>query len=207
MFDAASLRARLEETLAVRRPRVIGDDACDARAAVALILRAGPGNLPQAGAEVPGAEVLFVRRADAPGDPWSGHTALPGGRVSSADRNLMETARRETREETGLDLAPADFLGRLDDIHPLNAHLPSIAVTPFVAWPGGAGVVRESPELAGHVWIPVGALLDPTFRSWYRPPRLRERAYPAIAYAGEVIWGLTFKIVEDFLSRLECDAR
>ena len=40
------------------------------RAAVALVLRDGPS----------GIELLFIRRADHPEDPWSGQMAFPGGR-------------------------------------------------------------------------------------------------------------------------------
>ncbi|MCB9668765.1 MAG: NUDIX hydrolase [Alphaproteobacteria bacterium] len=30
-------------------------------------------------------QVLFIRRADKQGDPWSGHVGLPGGHVQSGE--------------------------------------------------------------------------------------------------------------------------
>ena len=57
------------------------------RAAVALIFRAGESGMP---------ELLFIRRADYPADPWSGQVAFPGGREESGDVNLANTAIRET---------------------------------------------------------------------------------------------------------------
>ena len=59
---------------------------------LAAILREGPES----------AEVLFIRRSEQPGDPWSGHMAFPGGRQAPTDRELLDTARRETLEEIGL---------------------------------------------------------------------------------------------------------
>ena len=64
------------------------------RAAVAVILRERDGAL----------EVLVIRRAERAGDRWSGHAALPGGKVSESDTSIDDTALRETLEEVGLDL-------------------------------------------------------------------------------------------------------
>ncbi|MEP6687797.1 MAG: NUDIX domain-containing protein, partial [Gemmatimonadales bacterium] len=76
--------------------------------------------------------VLLIRRADRAGDPWSGHMALPGGRREETDPDLVATAVRETFEEVGLSLAPADLLGSLDDVVPRTPVLPPIAVRPYV---------------------------------------------------------------------------
>ena len=55
-------------------------------AAVAAILRQAPSGL----------EVLFIKRAERDGDPWSGHMAFPGGRREPHDSDLYSTALRET---------------------------------------------------------------------------------------------------------------
>jgi len=183
----------LRQALAERpADRIPGTD-CEMRAAVTLILRS-----PAAGEDGP--EALFVRRAEVPGDPWSGHVALPGGRRDPDDEDLLETARRETLEETGLRLGREDCLGRLDDILPWSRHLPAICVTPFVVWLGSAQEVRENHELAGHLWVPLSALSNPACRITLVRPSARE--FPAIDYEGDVIWGLTFAILEDFLAVL-----
>lgn len=186
----APLPAGLARRLAVRPGRRVPDEPGVARAAVALVLRPA--------AE---AEALFVHRADRPADPWAGHVALPGGRADPGDVDLLDTARRELREETAIELDRADVLGRLDDIRPVSAHLPPVAVTPFVAWLDRPVRVRESAELAGHFWVPVSTLQDPGRRTTLRRAGPPERLFPAIAYGERAIWGLTFRIVEDFLER------
>ena len=59
-----------------------------------------------------GQHLLLLRRAHNPLDPWSGHIALPGGRLESGE-SLLETARRETFEETGIILDDAHCIGSL----------------------------------------------------------------------------------------------
>lgn len=169
------------------------------RAAVTLLLTPEP--------EFPDqVEALFALRAEVEGDPWSGHVALPGGREDPGDADLYETARREMREETAIELPRSAFVGRLDDLHPLSAHLPSIMVSPFVAWLPERPVIDENYELAGHVWIPLAELADPERRSSFVRPEPEPREFETIEYAGATVWGMTLAIVDDFLRRL-CASR
>jgi 8-oxo-dGTP pyrophosphatase MutT (NUDIX family) len=186
-------QGRLRQALVKRPADRIPETECSTRAAVTLILRA-----PKGSGEAP--EALFVRRAEVEGDPWSGHVALPGGRRDPVDMDLLDTARRETLEETGIRLERADYLGRLGEIHPRSRHLPSICVTPFVAWLDGDQEILVNHELTDHVWIPVPTLRDPEFRSTLRLEEPAVREFPSIDYEGHVIWGLTFAILEDFLT-------
>ena len=192
-LDADRLRARLAE----RTPRAVGPGDADRRAAVTMLLTPEP----SAPEEI---EALFAIRAEVEGDPWSGHVALPGGREEPDDTDLLETALRELREETGIPLRRESCVGRLDDLHPRAVHLPSIAVTPFVAWLPERPDVRENYELAGHVWIPVTELAADRRASYERPATggSPARVFDSIEYAGVRVWGLTLAVVEDFLRRV-----
>lgn len=213
-----SLRERIVAALASHEPSAIPDDRCDVRAAVALVLRAAlpedEGRASGRGAARPEgtggrgtagtAELLFVQRAEVDRDPWSGHMALPGGRKGAEDPDLLATALRETREETSLPLREEDVLGRLDDVHPLSRRLPSIAVTPYVAWYEGRTPVRGNHEVRDHVWIPLPVLTGPGHRSTFRLERGRGTVtFPTIEYEAYTIWGLTFEIVAGFLRILQ----
>jgi len=185
---AASLGERPGEQLALSDPL--------RRAAVALILRLG-----EAGA----LEFLLIRRAEYAGDPWSGQVALPGGRREPADASLAETAIRETREETGIDLAAhGRLLGRLDELQPSNPVLPAIAIAPYVAVLAGAAVTTLSAEVSGSFWVPLAALREA--RSWSEVTieiRGMRREFPGFLYEGNVVWGLTERILTQFLRRID----
>lgn len=172
----------------------LGGDA--RRAAVALILRAsGRDRL----------ELLMIRRAEYASDPWSGHIALPGGREEPCDRSLEDTAIRETREETALDLARDGFLfGRLDDLGPRSAPIPSITITPFLFAYGARGVVTPSPEVAEAFWVPVDALRDPrASRETVLELTGGPRSVQSFEHEGRIIWGLTERILRQFLALAE----
>ena len=112
-------------------------------AAVILLLR--PAAKATAGEADGSAEVLFIRRAQREGDPWSGHIAFPGGRPAAADPDLLAVAVRETTEEVGIDvLRGGRVLGRLPTVEPQSRRLPPVDVTPFVALaPEGVGADRN----------------------------------------------------------------
>lgn len=190
----------LDRWLRAHRPQRIAEGEAEQRAAVALLLRRPP----DGGDRIEEMAALFIERAEAEDDPWSGHVGLPGGRREPEDRSLAATARRETREETGLRFRGRDILGRLSDLHPRSPHLPSVAITPYVARYEGDEEVRPGAEVRGHLWVPVRELWTPENRSRLTLERSGERReFPAIEVEGRTIWGLTHEIVRRFLSLLE----
>lgn len=194
---------RIRRVLDRHRPERIAAREAEQRAAVALVLRPPEGTDLRS---LPPGELLalFIERAEAEGDPWSGHMGLPGGRREPGDRDLAETARRETEEETGLRLRETDLLGSLSDLHPRSPHLPSVAITPYVSGFLDDPEVTPSVEVRGHIWVPVRELQAPENRSRLvleRPGGQRE--FPTIEVQGRTIWGLTHEIVRRFLALLD----
>ena len=148
-------------------------------------------------------DVLLIKRATSERDPWSGQMALPGGRRDAADTSLRHTAIRETHEEVGLDLGlhARPYLGRMDALRPGTKRLPIDSITPFVfGVHGRADAVVASHEVADIFWIPLIELADPASRSTVKIP-LPEgpRSFPCYRVAGQVIWGLTHRILSQFL--------
>lgn len=162
------------------------------QAAVSLVLR-GSDEL----------ELLLIKRARLEGDPWSGHMALPGGRRDPADPSLLETAIRETREEVGIALSGTGslHLGRLEEVSPRSARLPSLSIHPFVFGVHRSTDARtESPEVDAVHWVPVARFReDGAVESVEIELRSEARTFPCFRVEGEAVWGLTYRILSQFL--------
>ena len=142
-------------------------------------------------------EILFIKRASHPTDPWSGQMALPGGRRDADDADLAATAIRETREETGIDLAGVDLLGQLDDHAPVTPVLPPILVRPFVFEVNSRPSIQPNHEVERYVWASIKGLMASEQDTRVRVRNMDLRV-PAFHVAREVIWGMTHRIVASF---------
>jgi len=147
------------------------------------------------------AELLLIERATREGDPWSGHMALPGGHREAIDLDLAATAERETLEEVGLDLrAQGERVGRLSDCTPFRGG--SVAVRPFVYLLPARPPLVLSAEVRQALWVPIAPLLSGGRRATHTLERGGQRLeFPAWDIEGHLVWGLTYRVLDEFFRR------
>jgi 8-oxo-dGTP pyrophosphatase MutT (NUDIX family) len=194
MSDFQIIRQRLNERLAQPRQAPIEPERVP-QAAVSLILRDEQGS----------AQVLIIKRADRPGDLWSGHLALPGGRAEIEDGDLIVTAARETYEEVGIDLLDGgEFIGQLEIMAPVSARLPRMEIAPFVAVAPSQFTLNLNREVASAFWISIADLKREGRSSSYSMlwNGVIDK-WPAYSSEGGPIWGITERILTNFLSLLD----
>ena len=175
----------IRAALAAHEPRLL---AGRRRAAVAVVLHDG----------TTGLEMLFIERAQRLGDPWSGQMAFPGGRLDPGDPDARAAAERETREEVGLDLACAEHLGRLDDLHAGIRIVAPLVLSAFVYHAERRDPLVPNHEVHQALWVPVATLLDPAH---HVPWRWGPAHFPGIRVGDpdrQVVWGLTYQLLERF---------
>jgi 8-oxo-dGTP pyrophosphatase MutT (NUDIX family) len=162
------------------------------RAAVAMIARPTRADF----------EILFMKRADDPRDPWSGHMALPGGRVEPGEKT-QAAAERETLEEVGIDLKErARFLGALDEVGAVarGRRLPMI-ISPFVYALRDEVSITPNHEVAKTLWVPASLLRSADTQSTMQYNHQGAvYSLPCFRVEGEVIWGLTYKMLMSFFT-------
>lgn len=128
----------------------------------------------------------------------SGEVAFPGGKWELGDCNLLQTALRETYEEVGIPSSALRVLGQL----PVGLTGRGVRVTPYVAeLLSEVPLVLDPGELSSFFWMPEEALLrDARVRTDVFLRNGREYWAPAYHYAQYHIWGLTARVLVQFLN-------
>jgi 8-oxo-dGTP pyrophosphatase MutT (NUDIX family) len=142
--------------------------------------------------------VFTKRRDDLRRHP--GEISFPGGRRDDTDRDLCETALRETHEEIGLPPEHVELLGALQ---PTPTLVTNYSIYPFV------GLIEP-----GFEWIVAPAEVDEVLelklrdvRDGYARRRMVRRGIPfrtdTYQVGDHVIWGATARMVADLLERTD----
>jgi 8-oxo-dGTP pyrophosphatase MutT (NUDIX family) len=177
---------RLGEKISSLKSRLLDTPDEESHAAVAILLRERNDDL----------EFFLVKRAEVEGDPWSGDMAFPGGKKSNQDQDLIETAAREVLEETAIDLREKSKLGYMKPIYSsVRTHM---KVQPIVYLYEDDPEINLNYELTRYLWAPLNELIQSrtkeSVKGWFGE---------IFKYDGEVVWGLTFRMLEQLIELLE----
>jgi 8-oxo-dGTP pyrophosphatase MutT (NUDIX family) len=143
--------------------------------------------------------VLFTRRT-AHLARHAGQVSFPGGRAEPDDISLVQTALRETKEETGIAAEHITVAGFLDAYETGTG----FAILPVVGllMPGFA--LLPSPAEVDEVFeIPLAFLLDSVNRK--RDSRVwqgKRREFYVFEYGAHYVWGATAAILVNFCDRM-----
>jgi 8-oxo-dGTP pyrophosphatase MutT (NUDIX family) len=142
--------------------------------------------------------LAFMQRTE-DGRTHSGQIAFPGGAREPSDRDAVDTALREAHEEVNILPATVTPLGLLHD----NASISRYLVTPVVGAVTQAPDYAPDPEETQDIFeVPLPFLLNPTHERQVPDVEFLGRLYALYEYrwAERVIWGLTGRILHDFLT-------
>lgn len=143
--------------------------------------------------------VLFTQRSnDLPAH--AGQISFPGGRIDPSDAGPVETALRETHEETGVDPAFVETLGLLD---PYNTGT-GFRIVPVVGLISPGFTLQPHPaEVAEIFEVPLSFLMNPANHKRHEIMwKGARRRYYAMPYLERYIWGATAGILRNLYARL-----
>ena len=183
---------QIKEILRAREPEVIDDELSQYRQAAVLIpLFRGKD----------GYKVLFTKRTNRV-DEHKGQISFPGGSVDEGDASYKETALREAYEEIGLLREDVRILGRTDDSLTVASNFIIHPFVGFIPYPYPFQI--NSREVKRLIEVPFGTFIE-------HPAATRKGVYefdgvlyegPVFDYQGDIIWGASARIMENFLEIL-----
>jgi 8-oxo-dGTP pyrophosphatase MutT (NUDIX family) len=131
-----------------------------------------------------------------------GQISFPGGAADPEDDDLRLTALRETDEELGVRPEDVEVVGQLDDWVSITGFL----VTPYVGLIHGPTPYPFRPnrhEVAEVIEVPLSHLMDESnVTEEMRQYDGRDVLMYSFVFKEHVIWGLTARILKEFLDLL-----
>ncbi|MCF6240483.1 MAG: CoA pyrophosphatase, partial [Bacteroidales bacterium] len=122
----------------------------------------------------------------------------PGGKLEDSDADIIETAKRETFEEVGVESEKIEILGRLSSLYiPVSNYLvfPSVG---FVT--GTPQFVPDPNEVDKILNIPLKYFINDNYK---KTEKITARNYiidaPCYQINGYTIWGATAMIMSEFI--------
>jgi 8-oxo-dGTP pyrophosphatase MutT (NUDIX family) len=130
----------------------------------------------------------------------SGQIAFPGGKVDDTDRDVVDTALRESQEEVGLAPDQVQVLGTITDYVTGTAFI----VTPVVGLVNPGHSLTPNPDEVASVFeVPLAFLMNPAFhRRHALEAEGRRREWFSMPYQDgaeqRFIWGATAGMIRNF---------
>ena len=191
MCNPADLSHAIRNILSTRRPKTLppGSGTVRRHAAVLVPLLCCEGDW----------AVLFTKRSDKVAH-HKGQISFPGGAVEAHDTSPLQAMLRESEEEIGLKQEALDILGSLDEAATMASNF---IIHPFVGVvPSGYAFEINPFEVESILTVPLHV-----FRRFSGEPLMSEVLYqgrtyqsPVFAFGGEVIWGATARVMENFVA-------
>lgn len=140
---------------------------------------------------------VFMQRNVYPG-VHSGQISFPGGKMEKNDKNIIYTALREVKEETGIDISTVKIIGQ---ITPLYIHVSNFNVIPVI------GISEITPVFKPDT-SEVEKLITVKIKDFFNTKNITDFEYergdikinaPCYNINGDIIWGATAMILSEFL--------
>ena len=143
-------------------------------------------------------KILLTKRASHL-NKHAGEVSFPGGKREPNDTDDIGVALRETAEEIGLIPSSVELLGELA----VQTSKYGLSVKPIVGFiPVNSPLVAEPNEIERIFFVDLAELLTAEFMPYQITYAGQQLRVPSFQLEGEIIWGLTAKILVDLMQQV-----
>lgn len=140
--------------------------------------------------------LLLTLRRSYPGI-HSNQISFPGGKMEEVDKDLLDTALRETEEEVGISPSNIEIVRELS---PLYIPPSNFKVSPFFGISRGPlNFQIQEEEVENLVEVPVHMVLDPKFEgtTTLQTSYSKRMKVPVFNFKGNIVWGATAMMLSE----------
>ena len=127
-----------------------------------------------------------------------GEIAFPGGKISNEDYDLLDTAIRETNEETGITITREQIIGQLKPVTTLNS---GFTILPFVCILNEINELTPNSEVEEFLEIPLIPLLQ-TLSNDTDPKHNSIQEMYTFTFESKIIWGASARMLKQITEKI-----
>ena len=128
-----------------------------------------------------------------------GEIAFPGGKISNEDEDLLDTAIRETLEETGIKVKRNEVIGQLKTVTTLNS---GFTILPFICILDEIKNLTPNSEVDEFLEIPLMAFLQ-TLAEDSDPEHNSIQEMHELRFKNHIIWGASARMLKQITAKLK----
>ncbi len=128
-----------------------------------------------------------------------GEIAFPGGKISDEDNDLLDTALRETKEETGITVEREKIIGQLEPVTTLNS---GFTILPFVCILDKIENLMPNSEVDEFLEIPLITFLE-TLANDSDPEHNSIQEMYTFTFENHLIWGASARMLKQITTKLK----
>ena len=128
-----------------------------------------------------------------------GEIAFPGGKISDEDNDLLDTALRETKEETGIIVEREKIIGQLEPVTTLNS---GFTILPFVCILDKIEDLTPNSEVDEFLEIPLITFLE-TLANDSDPEHNSIQEMYTFTFEDHLVWGASARMLKQITNKLK----
>ena len=128
-----------------------------------------------------------------------GEIAFPGGKISDGDKDLLDTAIRETKEETGITVTRKEIVGQLEPVTTLNS---GFTILPFICILEKIENLTPNSEVDKFLEIPLIPFLQ-TLANDSDPEHNSIQEMYTFTFENYLIWGASARMLKQITAKLK----